>query len=120
MNPDWIDMLSALSAEGAEFLLVGAHARAVHGSPRATASLRDRLSIYLSPGTVYPGLRRHRVEHDVALDGRPPGPRRRDRGGRRSVAAEQRTAAMLGDRGVLFGGSGERMAYAETWIALLE
>ena len=32
-------MLSALSAEGADFLVVGAYAVAVHGIPRATADL---------------------------------------------------------------------------------
>ena len=31
MNPDFSDMLSALSAEGVEFLLVGAYAMAVYG-----------------------------------------------------------------------------------------
>lgn len=32
-------MLSALSAAGAEYLVVGAHAMAVHGRPRATGDL---------------------------------------------------------------------------------
>jgi hypothetical protein len=36
LNPDFLDMLSALSGEGAEYLLVGAYALAVHGVPRAT------------------------------------------------------------------------------------
>ena len=39
MNPDYRDMLSALSAEGAEYLLVGAYALAVHGVPRATGDI---------------------------------------------------------------------------------
>ena len=39
MNPDYRDMLSALSAEGAEFLVVGAYAMAVHGVPRATGDI---------------------------------------------------------------------------------
>lgn len=39
MNPDFHDMLSALSAEGAEYLLVGAYALAVHGLPRATGDI---------------------------------------------------------------------------------
>ena len=39
MNPDFSDMLSALCAEGVEFLLVGAYALAVHGVPRATGDL---------------------------------------------------------------------------------
>ena len=39
MNPDFQEMLSALSAEGADFLLVGAYAMAVHGFPRATGDM---------------------------------------------------------------------------------
>ena len=39
LNPDFRDMLSALSDEGAEYLLVGAYAVAVHGIPRATGDL---------------------------------------------------------------------------------
>jgi hypothetical protein len=39
MNRDFAEMLSALSAAGAEFLIVGAHAVAAHGYPRATGDL---------------------------------------------------------------------------------
>ncbi len=39
LNPDFRDMLSVLSAEGAEFLLVGAFAMAVHGYPRTTGDM---------------------------------------------------------------------------------
>ena len=39
MNRDFNDMLSALSAGGVEFLVVGAHALAAHGRPRATGDL---------------------------------------------------------------------------------
>ena len=39
MNRDFRDMLSALSGEGADFLLVGAYALAVHGAPRATGDM---------------------------------------------------------------------------------
>jgi hypothetical protein len=39
VNPDFRDMLSALCAEGAEFLLVGAYALAAHGFPRATGDI---------------------------------------------------------------------------------
>jgi len=39
LTPDFLDMLHALSAENARFLLVGAHARAIHGTPRATGDL---------------------------------------------------------------------------------
>lgn len=39
LNSDFRDMLSALSAESAEFLLVGAYALAAHGLPRATGDM---------------------------------------------------------------------------------
>lgn len=39
MNPDFVEMLSALSEAGAEYLVVGAHALAAHGVPRATGDL---------------------------------------------------------------------------------
>lgn len=39
MNRDFDEMLAALSAAGAEFLVVGAYAVAVHGRPRATGDL---------------------------------------------------------------------------------
>lgn len=39
MNPDFADMLSALSGAGVDFLIVGAHALAAHGIPRATGDL---------------------------------------------------------------------------------
>ena len=39
LNPDFRDMLSVLSGEGAEFLLVGAYALAAHGLPRATGDM---------------------------------------------------------------------------------
>jgi Nucleotidyl transferase of unknown function (DUF2204) len=39
MNRDFVEMLSALCAEGVEFLLVGAYAMAAHGWPRATGDI---------------------------------------------------------------------------------
>jgi len=39
MNRDFAEMLSALSAAGAEYLVVGAYALAAHGRPRATGDL---------------------------------------------------------------------------------
>jgi hypothetical protein len=39
MNRDFAEMLVALSAKGAEFLIVGAYALAAHGYPRATGDL---------------------------------------------------------------------------------
>ncbi|PYT07347.1 MAG: hypothetical protein DMF49_08410 [Acidobacteria bacterium] len=41
MNPDFKDMLSALSEEGVEFLVVGAYALAAHGIPMATGAVRS-------------------------------------------------------------------------------
>ena len=38
-NPDFKDMLSALSEAKIDFLLVGAYAVAAHGHPRATGDL---------------------------------------------------------------------------------
>ena len=39
MNRDFAEMLAALSAAGADYLLVGAHALAAHGVVRATGDL---------------------------------------------------------------------------------
>lgn len=39
MNEDYRDILAALIAEQARFLVVGAHALAVHGYPRATVDI---------------------------------------------------------------------------------
>ena len=39
MNRDFVEILSELSAAGADFLIVGAHALATHGVPRATGDL---------------------------------------------------------------------------------
>ena len=39
MNSDFAEMLSALSAAGVDFIIVGAHALAAHGAPRATGDL---------------------------------------------------------------------------------
>ena len=39
MNEDFRDLLAALVASGARFLVVGAYAMAVHGVPRATGDL---------------------------------------------------------------------------------
>jgi predicted nucleotidyltransferase len=39
LNQDFRDMLEALVHEGVEFLIVGAHALAAHGLPRATGDL---------------------------------------------------------------------------------
>jgi hypothetical protein len=38
-NPDFKDLLSALSDEGAEFLIVGAHAVMLYTAPRYTKDL---------------------------------------------------------------------------------
>jgi hypothetical protein len=39
VNRDFVEILSELSAAGADFLVVGAHALAAHGVPRATGAL---------------------------------------------------------------------------------
>jgi hypothetical protein len=39
LNDDYRDMLAALVGAGAEFLVVGAHALAAHGLPRATGDI---------------------------------------------------------------------------------
>lgn len=39
MNPDFIDFLGALLTADARFLVVGAHALAIHGVPRATGDI---------------------------------------------------------------------------------
>lgn len=39
MNRDFVEMLSALSAAGVEFLVAGAYAMAAHGLPRATGDI---------------------------------------------------------------------------------
>ena len=39
MNRDFVEILAGLSEAGAEFLVVGAHALAAHGRPRATGDL---------------------------------------------------------------------------------
>lgn len=39
MNRDYVEMLNELSAAGAEFLVIGAHALAAHGHLRATKDL---------------------------------------------------------------------------------
>lgn len=39
MNPDFVDFLAALLTAEARFLVVGAHAMAVHGVPRASGDI---------------------------------------------------------------------------------
>jgi hypothetical protein len=45
VNRDFVEMLSALSVAGADYLLIGAYALAAHGRPRATGDL----DIWLRP-----------------------------------------------------------------------
>ncbi len=59
LNPDFLEMLSTLSEDGVEYLLVGGHAVAAHGYVRATKDLD--LLIRPSPsnaGKVLNALRR--------------------------------------------------------------
>jgi hypothetical protein len=46
LNPDFRDLFAALNAEGAEFLLVGGYAMAVHDAPRFTKDL----DVWVRPG----------------------------------------------------------------------
>jgi len=39
MNRNFVEMLDALSAAGADFLIIGAHAVAAHGHPRSTKDI---------------------------------------------------------------------------------
>lgn len=39
LHPDWLALLSLLRSENVRFLIVGAHALAVHGAPRFTGDL---------------------------------------------------------------------------------
>lgn len=39
MNPDWREVIESLHRHGAQFLVVGAHAVAVHGVPRGTQDI---------------------------------------------------------------------------------
>lgn len=39
LPPDWNELIGLLCAEGVRFVIVGAHALAVHGRPRATGDL---------------------------------------------------------------------------------
>lgn len=47
MNRDSVEMLSELSAAGVDFLVVGAHALAALGIPRATGRPKDLLDLAL-------------------------------------------------------------------------
>ena len=66
MNEDYHDILVALAACGARFLVVGAHALAVHGYPRATVDI----DIWIEPT---PDNAR-RVWKALAQFGAPPSP----------------------------------------------
>lgn len=48
MSDDFRDLLAALLEAGARFLVVGAHAMAVHGVPRATGDL----DVWIAPGAA--------------------------------------------------------------------
>lgn len=59
MTGDWFEFLEALSRTGARFLVVGAHALAVHGVPRGTQDL----DVWIDPdaenaGRVWAALER--------------------------------------------------------------
>jgi len=63
LNEDFRDVLAELVAAGARFLVVGAHALAVHGVPRATGDL----DIWVEPGAS----NAHRVMNALVAFGAP-------------------------------------------------
>ena len=96
MDPDFSDMLSALCAETAEFMVVGAYAMAAHGLPRATGDIdiwvrptpenarrvwralerfgaplsRLKIEDLLDPNTVYQiGVAPHRIDILTSISG---------------------------------------------------
>ncbi len=70
MNRDFVEILSELFAAGADFLIVGAHALAAHGVPRATGDLD--IWVRPTPGNadrVLEALRRFGAPlHDLTRD----------------------------------------------------
>jgi len=59
VNPDFKDLFAALNAEGAEYLLVGGYAMAVHDAPRFTKDLDVWVNSSASnPSRVQAALRR--------------------------------------------------------------
>ena len=54
MTDDWTELLVALLDTRARFLVVGAHAMAVHGVPRGTQDL----DVWVDPATRIPAKRR--------------------------------------------------------------
>jgi len=59
VNPDFKDLFAALNAEGAEYLLVGGYAMAVHDAPRFTKDLDVWVNSSVSnPPRVHAALRR--------------------------------------------------------------
>jgi hypothetical protein len=81
VNPDFRDILSAFSAEGVEYLVVGAYALAAHGHPRATGDIdlwinaqpnnADRRSVPLGDLNV-PVISREFLIRNKRACGRPP------------------------------------------------
>jgi len=63
VSDDWSDVLGALAGSGARFLVVGAHAMAVHGVPRGTQDL----DIWIDPD----GENAERVWRGLAAFGAP-------------------------------------------------
>ncbi len=72
MNRDFAEMLDALSAEAAEFLVVGAYAVAAHGAPRATGDLdlwvrpsaENAVKVFRALGRFGARLGPHGVTHE--------------------------------------------------------
>jgi hypothetical protein len=70
VNPDFCDMLAALCAENAEFMIVGAYALAAHGLPRATGDIDIWVrSTKENAQNVWNALKRFRAPlSDLSLD----------------------------------------------------
>ena len=70
VNRDFVEILQELSAAGAEFLVVGAHALAAHERPRATGDLD--LWVHATPSNavrVWRALERFGAPlHDLAIE----------------------------------------------------
>lgn len=71
-NPDFLDLLGELLEAGVEFIVVGAHAMAVHGVPRATGDL----DVWIRPSPenamrvveALTGFGAPLAEHEVTLE----------------------------------------------------
>lgn len=71
LNPDFRDMLLTLSAESAEYLIVGAYSLAAHGIPRATGDLGIWVNVVALDGLSVPVLSLQDLLTNKRAAGRP-------------------------------------------------